>query len=174
MKSWTWLKAMGCGSRKTWFSHQCVLWHRYVLGDKRRMVDWRRPDFLERIIGAEEVEFIHGMVPETHLLAEWDREAVWRARKAWVFKPAARHGGKGVLPGRAMSRKRFAELDADTVMQHYVPASRIERSGMEFRLDIRLFTHGPHLIALAGRIWQGKATNFRAAGSGWAPLRIVG
>jgi len=54
-----------------------------------------------------------------------------------------------------------------------VPASEIELNGETFRLDIRLFTHGPELVALAGRAWQGQMTNFRSKGSGWVPIDLV-
>ncbi|MDX8392561.1 MAG: hypothetical protein R8K53_08370 [Mariprofundaceae bacterium] len=144
-----------------------------LLGDKGRMVDWWRSDFLESILAAEDTDFIRRIVPETRRLSDCDMDAAWRERKAWVFKPTARHGGKGVLLGKAMSRKRFAELDAPhTVMQRYIPASRITLNDEEFRFDIRLYTHGPELIALAGRVWQGQMTNFRSTGSGWVPIRI--
>jgi hypothetical protein len=145
-----------------------------LLGDKGRMVDWWREGFLETILPPEEIASIRHIVPETRRLLDMDMETAWTERKAWVFKPAARHGGKGVLLGRAMSRKRFAELDAtDTVVQRYVPASSIELDGVAFRLDIRLFTHGPELVALAGRVWQGQMTNFRSEGSGWVVIDVA-
>ena len=145
-----------------------------LLGDKGRMVDWWREGFLETMLPPEEIASIRKIVPETRRLLDMDLETAWAERKGWVFKPAARHGGKGVLLGRAMSRKRFAELDVmDTVMQRYVPASSIELGGVAFRFDIRLFTHGPELIALAGRVWQGQMTNFRSEGSGWVVIDVA-
>ncbi|MDQ6971915.1 MAG: hypothetical protein Q9M30_04635 [Mariprofundaceae bacterium] len=145
-----------------------------LLGDKGRMVDWWRDGFLEGILPAQEVAFIRSVVPETRRLADVDADKAWSERKQWVFKPAARHGGKGVLLGKAMSRKRYSEIDVgDTVMQRYIPASTVEHNGETFRLDIRLFTHGPQLIALAGRVWQGQMTNFRSEGSGWVPIEVL-
>lgn len=145
-----------------------------LLGDKGRMVDWWRTGFLEALLSPDEVDSIRGIVPETRRLCGMDSDTVWAERSAWVFKPAARHGGKGVVIGKGISRKRFAELEPDdTVMQRYVQASEIELNGASFRLDIRLFTHGPELIALAGRVWQGQMTNFRGEGSGWVMLELV-
>lgn len=145
-----------------------------LLGDKGRMVDWWREGFLEALLPPEDVASIRAIVPETRRLNGMHPDAVWEGRSGWVFKPAARHGGKGVVIGKSISRKRFAELDpADTVMQRYVKASEIELNGATFRLDIRLFTHGPELIALAGRVWQGQMSNFRAEGSGWVMLEIA-
>jgi len=145
-----------------------------LLGDKGRMVDWWTAGLLEGLLSVEEVASIRSIVPETRRLDDMTPDAVWDDRAAWVFKPAARHGGKGVLLGKGMSRKRFAELDpGDTVMQRYVRASEIELNGATFRFDIRLFTHGPELVALAGRVWQGQMTNFRSEGSGWVPIEVA-
>jgi len=144
-----------------------------LLGDKGRMADWWQDGLLESCLGAEEVALIRSVVPETRLLSEFDSDQVWSDRNRWVFKPAARHGGKGVLLGKSVSRKRFDELDrGDTVMQEFVPASVVELNGSEFKFDLRLFTHGERLIAIAGRVWQGQVTNFRSEGSGWVPLAL--
>jgi len=142
-----------------------------LLGDKRRMVDWWRQDLLERFLAADEAAFIRSIVPETRRLADMDAETAWAERKQWVFKPAARHGGKGVLLGRAMSSRRFAAMDRhDTVMQRYVAPSRVG----DFKFDMRLYTHGERLIAVAGRLWKGQVTNFRESGSGWVTVNIEG
>jgi len=146
-----------------------------LIGDKTRMVDWWRPGLLESCIAAEQVAQIRAVTPETNRMAEMDNETVWRGRKQWVFKPAARHGGKGVVLGKNMSRKRFDSLDLDdTIVQQLVPASEIELEGNQMKLDIRLYMHGEQLIALAGRAWRGQVTNFREAGSGWVWLHIEG
>ncbi|GMQ99453.1 MAG: hypothetical protein BMS9Abin18_0271 [Zetaproteobacteria bacterium] len=145
-----------------------------LLGDKGRMVDWWKKGFLEDFLPREEVKLIRNIVPESRRLKNVDSEAIWHERKQWVFKPAARHGGKGVVLGKAMSRKRFAELaPEETILQRYVPPSMVELKGEHFKLDVRLYTHGSRLLALAGRIWQGQVTNFRTKGSGWVPLSIV-
>jgi len=145
-----------------------------LLGDKGRMVDWWKKGFLEHFLPQEEIKLIRNIVPESHRLKDVDSGELWDERKHWVFKPAARHGGKGVVLGKAMSRKRFAELaPGETILQRYVPPSMVELKGEHFKLDVRLYTHGSRLLALAGRIWQGQVTNFRAEGSGWVPLSIV-
>ncbi len=142
-----------------------------LIGDKARMADFHRPGLLEACLDAEEVALVRAIVPETRRMAEMDAESLWRERKRWVFKPAARHGGKGVLPGKGMTRKRFESLDpAETIVQEWSPPSEVEVNGARMKLDIRLFMHGRRLIALAGRIWRGQITNFRAPGSGWVPL----
>jgi len=145
-----------------------------LLGDKSRMSDWWHKGLLEGVISSEEIALIRAIVPETHLMDEYDLDAAWQERKSWVFKPSARHGGKGVLLGKGMSRKRFDGLDrSETVIQKYVPASQIEINGNAFKFDVRLYTQAERLIAVAGRAWQGQVTNFRSEGSGWVPLGIV-
>ena len=144
-----------------------------LIGDKSRMVDWWRPGLLEGCIDAQQLAEIRAVTPVTRQLSEMDLQQAWDERKQWVFKPAARHGGKGVVLGKAMSRKRFNSLDVDeTIVQQLIPASVVQVEGNEMKLDIRLYMHGESLIALAGRVWRGQVTNFREPGSGWVSLSI--
>lgn len=145
-----------------------------LLGDKQRMVDWKKPGFLERFLDEEDASFVRRMIPETRLLADMDRDRLWRERRRWYFKPASRHGGKGVMPGKMLGKKRFRLMDAQsTIVQEQVPAPEIELGGKRFRYDIRLVMHEDRLIALAARIWQGEVLNFRLPGSGFMPVQIV-
>ena len=144
-----------------------------LLGDKARMADWWRPGWLEGILDARAVSMIRQVVPETHLLREMDADAVWEQRKHWVFKPAARHGGKGVIVGKNISRTRFAAMGEDTVIQRFVPPSQADAGGVPMKFDVRLYTFGAELIALSGRVWQGQVTNFQAEGSGWVAIAVA-
>lgn len=144
-----------------------------LIGDKNRMVDWWREGLLEACVSEARLKLFRDIVPETHVLAEYDKDVAWQTRKQWVFKPAARHGGKGVLLGKAMSRKRFEALDgSSTVMQRLVPPSVIDIDDVSYKFDIRLYMHGEHLIAMAGRAWRGQITNFREEGSGWTSIKV--
>lgn len=144
-----------------------------LLGDKGRMVDWWHEGMLEPILPKDEIAFIRSIVPEIHYLDEVDAEKIWAARKEWVFKPAARHGGKGVLLGKSLGQRRFSEMEpSETVVQHYVPPSTVTLEGSVFKLDVRLYMHGESLIAVAGRVWRGQVTNFRTPGSGFVPLSL--
>ncbi len=149
--------------------------HSYaLLGDKGRMVNWWTKGFLDAFLPQEDVRFIRHIVPESRRLKNVSPDTIWHERKQWVFKPAARHGGKGVVLGKAMSRKRFAVLvPEETILQRYVPPGTVNLEGMKFKLDVRLYTQGSRLLAVAGRIWQGQMTNFRSEGSGWVSLSIV-
>ena len=146
-----------------------------LIGDKSRMADWWEPGLLEGCVDPQTVALIRRVTPETRYLAELDADQVWSERSQWVFKPLARHGGKGVVIGKGISRKRFNELDAgDTIIQQLVPASEVVINGRQLKLDLRLYMHGSKLIALAGRVWSGQVTNFREPGSGWVSLAIEG
>ncbi len=146
-----------------------------LLGDKGRMADWWAEGFLDTFLPRQDVRLIRHIVPESRRLKDVSPDAIWHDRKQWVFKPAARHGGKGVVLGKAMSRKRFATLvPEETVLQRYVPPGTVNIEGVEFKLDVRLYTQGSRLLAVAGRIWQGQVTNFRTEGSGWVSLSITG
>jgi len=143
------------------------------LGHKARMVDWWRDGVLEGCMPEAQVRNMRHIVPRIHAMSAIEREEWWRTRKQWVFKPEARHGGKGVLLGKGMSRKRFDGMDAsDTVVQELVPASVLEHEGRAYKFDIRLYMYGHTLVALAGRLWRGQVTNFREEGSGWTSIRI--
>ena len=144
-----------------------------LLGEKTRMADWWRPGWLEAWLDAADVSLIHAIVPETHLLREADADRVWSERKHWVFKPAARHGGKGVVVGKNVSRTRFSGMGEDTIIQRFIPPSVVAVNGIQMKLDVRLYTFGAELVAVAGRVWQGQVTNFQAEGSGWVGIDIV-
>ncbi len=145
-----------------------------LLGDKGRMVNWWTEGFLDTFLPREDVRFIRHIVPESRRLKHVSPDTIWHERKQWVFKPAARHGGKGVVLGKAMSRKRFATLvPEETILQRYVPPCIANLEGAEFKLDIRLYTKASRLLAVAGRIWQGQMANFRTEGSGWVSLSIA-
>lgn len=145
-----------------------------LIGDKARMVNWWKPGWLEEVADSSDIELIRQVTPETHHLRDMDEETLWQDRNNWVLKPAARHGGKGVVLGRSVSRKRFYDMDrADTIAQWFVAPSMVEINEQEMKLDIRLYMHGEKLIALAGRVWRGQVTNFREAGSGWVSIQVV-
>ncbi|RMH50305.1 MAG: hypothetical protein D6682_07280 [Zetaproteobacteria bacterium] len=145
-----------------------------LIGDKGRLADIWLPGLLEEALPAAEVAAIRALVPPTLRMRDRDPDWWWRRRKQWVFKPTARHGGKGVMRGGDISRARFARLDLDDmVAQQLVPPGRVEVDGVSFKADFRLYMHGATPIALAGRIWRGAVTNFRHPGSGWAVVELT-
>jgi len=146
-----------------------------LIGDKSRLADMWISGLLESVVAEDVVAQIRAVVPRSLRMDAQTAEQWWQQRKQWVFKPAARHGGKGVMRGSDISRKRFAQLDfADMVAQQMVPPSQVEIADELFKVDIRLYMYGEQPIALAGRVWQGAVTNFRHPASGWAVITIEG
>jgi len=147
-----------------------------LMADKIRMVDWHRKGFLESVGLAEgDMEMIRQVVPEIKKLSDFSAEEIWKVRKRYVFKPGTSHGGKGVLIGKSVRRKRFEQMldqPESIVVQEYVPAPAYELNQDFFKYDIRLYMSGNELIGLAARLFQGNVTNFRHPDSGFYPVRI--
>ncbi len=147
-----------------------------LLADKRRMILWSDPVALKSLeLPHQERALLLEMVPPSFLLAEQDQDDVWSRRKKLIFKPVTRFGGRGVLMGKGITRKRFADLDSATTLVQEVVAPSVETSasGVEFKMDLRLFVYRDHLLGVGARLYQGQVTNLRTEGGGFAPVRIV-
>ncbi len=117
------------------------------LADKRRMILWRKSEEMNALgLSERDVQLLQRLIPPGCLLEDLAPDQAWSQRKKQVFKPVARFGSKGVLLGKSMSRKRFAELDpARTLVQELVPPSQVaDDTGNSFKVDLRLYA------------WQGR------------------
>lgn len=148
-----------------------------LLGDKRRMILWSDAEALTGLgLSARVVELLLRTVPYSRLLAEIAPEEVWQQRKTLAFKPVTRFGSQGVLLGRKISRKRFAELPPEeTLVQQLVPPSEVlpRGGGDPMKVDFRLFIYRNRLLGVAARLYQGQVTNMRTPGGGYGAVRIV-
>ena len=147
-----------------------------LLADKRRLILWSDPEALKTLDLAEsEQQLLLQMVPRCHLLRQYNPEDVWEQRKDLIFKPVNRFGGRGVLMGKSISRKRFSELDPEyTLVQEVVNPSVVsDADGQEFKTDLRLFVYRDRLLGVTARLYQGQVTNLRTEGGGFAPVRLV-
>ena len=147
-----------------------------LLADKRRMVLWSDSHALENLdLSTQEKELLLEMVPSSSILAGQNLDDVWSRRKKLIFKPVTKFGGRGVLMGKGITRKRFTDLDPETTLLQEVVAPSVITSaeGQEFKLDIRLFVYRDHLLGVGARLYQGQVTNMRTEGGGFAPVRIV-
>jgi hypothetical protein len=144
-----------------------------LLADKRRLPLWRDREFL-RACGLEEgrIGLLAGIVPESRLLSEADLEEVWNSREEWVFKPVNRFGSRGVITGKRISRRRFAEfVPAETLIQRYAAPSLTEIPGEEpMKTDLRLFAYQDRVIAILARLYRGQVTNMHTPGGGFATV----
>ncbi|MEA3363858.1 MAG: hypothetical protein U9Q61_11405 [Thermodesulfobacteriota bacterium] len=147
-----------------------------LLADKRRMVLWSDPEALEKLeLTSPDRQLLLEMVPPSFLLSEQNRDVIWSRRKKLIFKPVTRFASRGVLMGKGITKKRFAELDPETTLVQDVVAPSVETSetGEEYKMDLRLFVYRDHLIGVGARLYQGQVTNLRTEGGGFAPVRIV-
>lgn len=147
-----------------------------LLGDKRRMALWSQRELMHSL-GLEDraLDLLEGMIPHSRLMADCDLEPLWQERKKLIFKPANRFAGRGVLPGKGITRTRFAQLDrAMTLVQQLVPPSQLNLpTGQRFKYDIRLYVYRDHLLGLGARLYQGQVTNLSTRDGGFAPIQLV-
>lgn len=150
--------------------------HAYgLLADKRRLVAWRDQALLLACeLTGKEREVLEECVPECRLLADGDREQLWRERAAWVFKPVDRFGSRGVLVGEKMTRGRFDQLDgATTLVQRLAPPPTVEVPGYgEMKYDLRLFAYRGRILGVTARLYRGQVTNLRTEGGGFARVTL--
>lgn len=147
-----------------------------LLADKRRLALWCQAErMMELVLTEEEAGLLEEMVPASRLLKTLDLDQVWQQRKQLVLKPVDRFGGKGVLLGRSMSRKRFGQFDPEqTLVQDLVPPSQVEdEDGNPFKVDIRLFAWRDRGLGVAARLYQGQVTNLQTEGGGFAAVELV-
>lgn len=150
--------------------------HAYgLLADKRRLVAWRDQALLTECgLTEKERALLAECVPECRLLGDGDREQLWRARAAWVFKPVDRFGSRGVLVGEKMTRGRFDQLDgATTLVQRLAPPPTVEVPGYgEMKYDLRLFAYRGRILGVTARLYRGQVTNLRTEGGGFARVTL--
>ena len=118
-------------------------------------------------------------IPQTRVVRAADAEHWWMERKQWFFKPATGFGSRGVYRGEKLTKRVFEEiLQGGYVAQKFFhPGERMLcLEGAEpapLKSDVRCYVYNGQLQLVAARLYQGQATNFRTAGGGFAPVRIV-
>jgi hypothetical protein len=146
-----------------------------LLADKRRLVQWCDQQLLAACgLSDADRELLRQCVPESRLLADTDREQLWRERGEWVFKPVDRFGSRGVLVGEKITRGRYEQLEATTTLvQRLVPPALTEVPGYgPMKTDLRLYAYRERVLGVTARLYRGQVTNLRTAGGGFAAVRI--
>jgi hypothetical protein len=141
-----------------------------LFADKRNLERLSDAGFL-RAIGAPEtcVTALLAGIPETRVISPGD-ESWWSRRKDWFFKPAQGFGSRGAYRGDKITRRAFADvIQGGFVAQRLVPP----RERIRFKFDLRHYTYDGRSLLMAARLYQGQTTNFRTAGGGFAPVRVV-
>ena len=155
--------------------------HVYALyADKRNLALLTAPDSL-RAMGVSETNIAALMrgIPQTRLVDAQEHEHWRQQRKQWFFKPATGYGGKGTYRGANITNRVFADI-----MQGGYVAQRMAHPGermicmegaepVALKSDVRCYVYDGQVQLIAARLYQGQTTNFRTAGGGFAPVRIV-
>jgi hypothetical protein len=140
-----------------------------VLGDIETLRHW----------GADEAHLaaLATSVPRTEHVTVDRAEELWARRRALFFKPVTGYGGKATYRGDKLTRRVWGEILAgDYVAQELVaPSGRsvridTEPAAVTMKLDVRCYSYGGRVLALAARLYQGQVTNFRTPGGGFATV----
>ena len=155
--------------------------HAHALyADKRNLALLTDADSLRAMGVADEViATLQAGIPQAKLVQPEDAEFWWQQRKQWFFKPAWGFGSRGAYRGASVTHRVFAE-----VMQGGYVAQRMALPGERMvcakgaepaplKSDVRCYVYEGKVQLVAARLYQGQTTNFRTAGGGFAPVRII-
>ena len=152
----------------------------HLLADKRRLTLFSSRESLLRLgVGSGDAAFLSEVVPETRLLGEMSFDEVWRVRRDWVFKPAARFGSRAVYRGDKISRRKLREIHPE---EHYLAQRRIEPGSVQvgsgeglrtMKFDVRAYAYRDQPLLLGARVYQGQVTNFRSPGGGFSAICVL-
>ncbi|MGQ0709902.1 MAG: hypothetical protein ACT4NV_09145 [Rhodoferax sp.] len=105
-------------------------------------------------------------------------DTLWQQRRRYFFKPLDGFGSRAVYRGDKLTRGVWAQIVAGGyIAQTLVPPGQRTLSlgeGLaELKYDLRAYAYAGQVLLLAARIYQGQTTNFRSAGGGFAPVRLL-
>jgi hypothetical protein len=155
--------------------------HGYALyADKRNLALLTAPDSL-RAMGVAEttIATLSTGIPQTRLVDAQEHDYWRQQRKHWFFKPATGYGGKGTYRGASITNRVFADImQGGYIAQRMAPPGErmVCLEGAEavaFKSDVRCYVYDGQVQLIAARLYQGQTTNFRTAGGGFAPVRVV-
>lgn len=170
--------------RDAWLKRQVVLtpnpqvYARYA--DKRNLALLTDAEALRSMgITEDVISVLQAGIPQVRLVDAADREQWWSERKQWFFKPATGYGAKGSYRGANITRRVFEEImqGGYVAQQLAMPGERMVcvdgNEPAAFKADVRCYVYSGEVQLVVARLYQGQTTNFRTAGGGFAPVRIV-
>ncbi len=145
-----------------------------LYADKRNLTLLGDRAFLQATgIGRDAIDALLAAVPHTRLVTPENRDGLWAERRGLFFKPAAGFGSKASYRGDKLTRRVWDEIGAGTyVAQDLVMPSerRVASPAEPLKIDIRCYAYRGAPLLYAARMYRGQTTNFRTAGSGFAPV----
>lgn len=126
-------------------------------------------------IPAQNLVHLRVQIPESVFVSEKNRDALWRNRRAWFFKPTDGFGSKGVYRGDKITKKVWEYINAGNyIAQRYIePEHRQIGADERLKYDIRVYTYGKEILGIAARYYQGQTTNFRTPNGGLATVLVA-
>ena len=114
-------------------------------------------------------------VPNTQIMTDANRDALWAKRRRLFFKPAAGYGSKAAYRGEKLTKRVWEEMSKGTyVAQALVAPSERHVAGSPaptaLKADVRSYSYAGKVRLVAARLYQGQTTNFRTPGGGFAPV----
>ena len=147
-----------------------------IFADKRNLALLSDAGTLEALGVAREVQdiLLANLLP-TELVDGADAERLWAQRRRLFFKPTAGFGGRAAYRGDKLTKRVWQDILAGgyVVQQLMAPGERVvgsQEHPESLKFDLRLYTYGAAVQWRAARIYQGKTTNFRTPGGGFAPV----
>ncbi len=141
--------------------------HLAVLSDAQRL----------RALGAgeETIRVLAESVPVTVVVGDDNRDALWKERRGWFFKPAGGYGSKAAYRGDKITRGVWEQVAGRTyVAQRIAPPTErtilLDEAEVPLKVDVRCYVYDGRVQLVASRLYQGQTTNFRTIGGGFAPV----
>jgi hypothetical protein len=127
-------------------------------------------------VSAADIATLQAGIPHTFVVRPELEERLWSERKGLFFKPCSGYGSRGAYRGDKLTRRVFGEiLKSEYVAQQLAPpGERCVADGVSLKYDVRCYVYDGKIQLAAARLYQGQTTNFRTAGGGFAPVRVVG
>ncbi len=127
-------------------------------------------------VSTADIATLQAGIPHTFVVRPELEERLWSERKGLFFKPCSGYGSRGAYRGDKLTRRVFGEiLNSDYVAQQLAPpGERCVADGVSLKYDVRCYVYDGKIQLAAARLYQGQTTNFRTAGGGFAPVRVVG
>ena len=112
------------------------------------------------------------VIPPTVEVVPGNREALWKNRNGYFFKPASGFGSRGSYRGDKLTRRVWDSMAlAPYVAQAIVPpGARIVHGDVSLKADVRCFASESGVLLFAARLYQGQTTNMRTPSGGFAAV----